>query len=65
MILAPGGGVPVADRRLAGMLAALADEYEAMNARGRDSLAARFDIAFPELGGARRPEELSHSSGGG
>ena len=52
------GLVPVSDRRLAKMLAILADEYEAMNPRGRDALAARFDIAFPELG-TRRLEESS------
>ena len=46
------GLAPVSDRRLAKMLAMLADEYEAMNPRGRDALAARFDIAFPELGSA-------------
>ena len=43
------GLVPVADRRVAAMLGALADEYQAMNPHGRDALAARFNIAFPEL----------------
>ena len=43
------GLVPVTDRRVAAMLGALADEYQAMNPHGREALAARFNIAFPEL----------------
>ena len=58
------GFVPVSDRRLAGMLATLADEYEAMNPRGRDALATRFDIAFPELGRAKVGEPTRFSDGG-
>ena len=46
------GLVPVTDRRVAAMLGALADEYQAMNLHGREALATRFDIAFPELGRA-------------
>ena len=63
---APGGSafLPVSDRRLAGMLATLADEYEAMNPRGRDALATRFDIAFPELGRAKVGEPARFSDGG-
>ena len=42
-------GVPVEDRRLAEMLAVLADEFEALNARGQESLCTRFWHAHPDL----------------
>ena len=41
------------DRRVAGMLAWLADEYDQATAHSRDSLATRFKIAFPEYVEAR------------
>ena len=40
---------PVADRRLAAAITALAEEYQAMNEHGRTSLLRRFWKAFPEL----------------
>ena len=48
---APGdvAGVPVEDRRLAEMLAVLADEFEALNPRGQESLCTRFWAAYPDL----------------
>lgn len=42
-------GVPVEDRRLAEMLAVLADEFEALNERGQESLCTRFWHAHPDL----------------
>ena len=52
---APPGGASgvalerVADLAIAELLAALADEYEALNARGRESLLARFWGLHPDL----------------
>ena len=40
---------PVADPRIAEALAALADEYEALDARGRESLLIRFWALHPDL----------------
>ena len=40
---------PVADRRVAAAITALADEYQAMNEHGRESVLRRFWKAFPEL----------------
>ncbi len=42
-------GVPVADRRLAEMLAVLADEFETLDARGQESLTLRFWGLHPDL----------------
>ena len=48
---------PVPDRRIAEALAVLADEYEALNARGRESLLMRFWAAHPDL----RERALHHA----
>ena len=49
----PEADVPALDRvtdpRIAEALAVLADEYEALNARGRESLLMRFWAAHPDL----------------
>ena len=46
----PGAALePVPDRRIAEALAVLADEYEALNPRGRESLLMRFWAAYPDL----------------
>ena len=45
----PSEMVAVPDRRLAEVLAALADTFEEYNASARRDLIARFWIAFPEL----------------
>ena len=42
-------GMRVEDRRLAEMLAVLADEFEALNERGQESLCTRFWAAHPDL----------------
>ena len=58
------GMMPVKDRRLAEILALLADEWEALNPHGRAQLAARFETAFPELRGGARWQKLSDTSAG-
>ena len=40
---------PVTDRHIAEAVAVLADEYEALNARGRESLLMRFWATHPDL----------------
>ena len=42
-------GAPVTDRAVAEIVSALADEYEELNERGRQSLTIRFWSAFPDL----------------
>ena len=61
---------PVPDRRIAEALAVLADEYEALNPRGRESLLMRFWAAYPDLrerrslGQGRRLARLAGDRGG-
>ena len=43
--------MPVSDRRLAEILALLADEWEASDERSRVQLETRFHAYFPELSG--------------
>ena len=60
-------GVPVADRRLAEMLAVLADEFEALDARGQESLTLRFWGLHPDLRErllARQGRRLARLAGG-
>ena len=45
----PGGVVPVTDRRLMELLAALADHYEALNKAGRVALVEQMTHLFPCL----------------
>ena len=47
---APGAALePVTDRHIAEAVAVLADEYDALNARGRESLLMRFWAVHPDL----------------
>ena len=65
--LAPGAE-PVPDRAIAEILAALADEYEALNARGRESLRLRFWATHPDLRERARTaagRRLARLAGGG
>ena len=45
----PSEVVPPRDRRLAALLAAVADHYEALNEPGRAALVVRLEHCFPEL----------------
>jgi len=60
-----GGGLlpmrpstPVRDRRLAEMITALAEQWEALNETGRDALQTRFHAFFPDLRKQGRLERL-------
>lgn len=58
---------PVADPRLAEALAALADEYEELNPRGREALLIRFWHAHPDLAeraASRQGRRLARLAGG-
>ena len=59
---------PVTDPRIAEVLAVLADEYEALDARGRESLLLRFWALNPDLrerAAARQGPRLARLAGGG
>ena len=59
---------PVTDPRIAEALAALADEYEALDARGRESLLVRFWALNPDLrerAAARQGPRLARLARGG
>ena len=56
---------PVTDPRIAEALAVLADEYEALNARGRESLLLRFWAAHPDLRESARSTGSSPGSADG
>ena len=65
---APGAALePVTDRHIAEAVAVLADEYEALNARGRESLLMRFWATHPDLrerAAARAGRRLARLAGG-